>query len=291
MPAYRSHTVIEVARGVKAFFTLAAGVTRGGVPEPDALQGAIEAQTRKLAEARRQIERQNQHIQKLQSSLPDVGSRRATEPDESARIVEHFHKLYYNASSTSGTWKSTYWLGVPIWKCPLDMWIYQEIIFEQRPDIIIETGTAFGGSALFLACMCDLVGNGEIVTVDIEHREGRPQHDRIRYMQGSSTAEEIVKQVKQAANGGKVLVILDSDHSKDHVLEELHTYSGLVHTGGYVIVEDTNVNGHPVRPHFGLGPMEAVDEFIAASKDFAVDESKEKFYMTFNPRGFLKKIG
>lgn len=171
------------------------------------------------------------------------------------------------------------------------MWVYQEIIFEQRPDVIVETGTAFGGSALFLACMCDLVGNGKVITIDIEHKDDRPQHNRIRYVRASSTDEEVVGQVERATNGGKAMVILDSDHSKDHVLEELHSYSQLVHKGGYIVVEDTNVNGHPVRPRFGPGPMEAVEEFLAANKDFVVDENKEKFYMTFNPRGFLKRVG
>ncbi len=88
-----------------------------------------------------------------------------------------------------------------------------------------------------------------------------------------------------------MLVILDSDHSKRHVLDELRTYSQFVGEGSYIIVEDTNVNGHPVLPEFGPGPMEAIQDFLKENKDFAVDGSKEKFYMTFNPKGYLRRVG
>ena len=85
------------------------------------------------------------------------------------------------------------------------------------------------------------------------------------------------------------MVVLDSDHHRDHVLAELRTYSALVTPGSYLIVEDTNINGHPVRPEFGPGPMEAVDEFLRESPDFAIDPEREKFFLTFNPRGFLRR--
>jgi len=84
-------------------------------------------------------------------------------------------------------------------------------------------------------------------------------------------------------------VILDSDHSRDHVLDELRLYAPLVTSGSYVIVEDTNINGHPVLPQFGPGPMEALDEFLRESDEFSIDDQREKFFLTFNPRGFLLK--
>jgi len=200
-------------------------------------------------------------------------------------IIDQFHRLYYD----SVVFSNTSWLGVTALKCPLDMWIYQEIIHEVRPDVIVECGTAHGGSALFLASMCELLGKGQVVTMDVEEKPGQPQHPRIRYLLGSSTSGEIVEQVRDAVRDqDRVMVILDSDHSKDHVLAELGIYSELVTPGSYLIVEDTNL-GHPVRPDFGPGPMEAVEEFLAARTDFAADRSREKFFLTFNPGGYLRR--
>lgn len=201
-------------------------------------------------------------------------------------VTEAFHRLYYDTA----VWKDTYWLGVRTQKCPLDLWIYQEILHETRPDLILETGTAHGGSALYLASVCDLLGRGEIVTVDIYPIEDRPDHDRITYITGSSTADEVVAEIERLVTGHeRVLVILDSDHSRDHVLDELRIYNRFVTPGNYLIVEDTNVNGHPAMPEHGPGPMEALDEYLAETDEFEIDAAREKFFMTFNPRGFLRK--
>ena len=207
-----------------------------------------------------------------------------------SEIVDRFHLLYYDAAEFHGTWNNTFWLGVPVLKCPFDLWIYQETLFELRPDIIIECGTSSGGSALFLASICDIIGSGEIVTIDIQPNPDRPKHKRITYLLGSSTSAEIVEKVKNLLQGKqKVLLILDSDHSKSHVLDEMTLYSKFVSRGSYMIVEDTNLNGHPVYPGFGPGPMEAVQEFLAEHSEFIIDESREKFYLTFYPNGWLKK--
>ena len=205
-------------------------------------------------------------------------------------IVDAFHELYYTRAGES-TWQDTRWLGVSAFKCPLDMWIYQEIIFEQKPDVIIECGTCLGGSALFLASLCDLMGKGRVLTIDIDPPDGKPQHPRITYLHGSSTAPETVTRLRgMMTDQDKALVILDSDHHRDHVLNELRIYSHIVHAGGYIIVEDTNFNGHPVVPDFGPGPTEAVDIFLRENPDYEVDASREKFLMTFNPRGYLKRV-
>jgi cephalosporin hydroxylase len=205
-------------------------------------------------------------------------------------IVRDFHELYY--ADHTRTVGNTFWLGEHSGKCPLDLWIYQEILFERRPGLIVECGTFFGGTAHFLACMCDLVDNGRVITIDIRERQPhrRPKHPRIEYRTGSSTAPEIVAGVRNAVQPDeRVMVILDSDHHKDHVLGELEAYSPLITPGDYLIVEDTNVNGHPVRADHGPGPMEALDEFLAGNDDFFIDESREKFFMTFNPRGYLRR--
>jgi cephalosporin hydroxylase len=201
--------------------------------------------------------------------------------------IKYFHREFYNSRNQF----TTFWLAVPAAKNPLDMWVYQEIIYEIKPDVIVECGTAHGGSALFFANLFDLMKNGKVITIDIEDIKGRPQHDRIIYLHGSSTSEEIISKVKSLIReNDKVLVSLDSDHSKQHVLKELSLYSKLVSKGSYIVVEDTNINGHPVLPGYGEGPMEAVSDFLINNNDFIIDKSREKYLLTFYPKGWLKKV-
>jgi cephalosporin hydroxylase len=207
-------------------------------------------------------------------------------------VVDRFHELYY--SNHKRTVGNTFWRGVQAAKCPLDLWVYQEIMFERRPDVIVETGTFMGGSAYFMASVCDMLDSGRIITVDLKERrpERLPQHPRIDYRHGSSIEPEVVAGVRESIRPAeRVMVVLDSDHRCDHVLAELQAYSPLVTPGDYLIVEDTNINGHPITPQFGPGPMEAVDQFLAADDRFAIDDSREKFYLTFNPRGYLRRRG
>jgi cephalosporin hydroxylase len=120
-----------------------------------------------------------------------------------------FHRRYYD----SRVWTDTRWLGVSAQKCPLDLWIYQEILAETRPGLIVETGTADGGSALYLASVCDLLEHGHVVTIDVAEAE-RPSHPRIRYLHGSSIDPVIVDKVRRMAAGASaVMVVLDSDHA------------------------------------------------------------------------------
>jgi cephalosporin hydroxylase len=215
-------------------------------------------------------------------------------PPRSESVVDAFHRLYYTRTNDAAdTWRDTRFLGCRILKNPLDLWIYQEILFELKPDLIIETGTAWGGSALWMASLCDLIGHGEVVTIDIKRRKKDlpvPVHPRITYLLGSSTSDDIVGDVRnRVLTREKVLVVLDSDHSREHVLNELRIYGPLVTPGSYVIVEDTNVNGHPVAPSFGPGPMEAVDSYLEETDEFKIDLTREKLLFTFNPRGYLRK--
>lgn len=204
------------------------------------------------------------------------------------RTIHSFHRLYYE--SQWQTWKNTRWLGVRAYKTPLDLWIYQELVVSLRPELVIETGTAFGGSALFLATVCDAVGAGEIISIDSDPRPGLPEHDRVTYLTGSSIAPETVEAVAETARGkDPIMVILDSDHSRDHVLAELRHYADFVTPGSYLVVEDTNLNGHPVVPGFGPGPMEAVREFLDEREDFNADAERQKFFLSFNPGGYLRR--
>lgn len=210
--------------------------------------------------------------------------------DRRARAtVDRFHRLYYGHSGR--TWRNTRWLDVPLQKCPLDLWVYQELLSEIRPELVVETGTFAGGSALFLASCMDLLGHGRVLSIDIAEREHRPRHDRITYITGSSTDPEIVERARSEAHGASpVMVILDSDHSRDHVYEELRAYASIVTPGSYLVVEDTNINGRPVERSLGPGPHEAVEHFLRDEPMFARDASREKFFLTFNPGGFLRRL-
>ena len=199
-------------------------------------------------------------------------------------VVRRFHDLYCKTGWR--TWSKTEWMGVPLIKCPFDLLVYQEILFERRPDVIVETGTYRGGSAYFFASMCDLIGSGRVITIDIAEHEGRPEHPRITYLTGSSVAPETVSAVRESiGKDERAMVVLDSDHARKYVLEEIRAYASLVDVGDYLIVEDTNIRlwYQDATP----GPMEAVDTFLSEDDSFEIDRSREKFFMTFNPRGYL----
>jgi cephalosporin hydroxylase len=202
-------------------------------------------------------------------------------------VVRDFHKVYYG----SEVWFNTSWFGTPTQKCPLDLWVYQEIIHETRPDLIVECGTNNGGSTAFLGALLDLTGKGRILSIDIREVPDRPSHPRIEYLTGSSVDSRIVAEAERAAaTSSSTLIILDSDHSYRHVIEELRCYHRLVTPNNYLIVEDTNVNGNPVLPDFGPGPAEAVREFLRENQQFVVDLRWEKFMLTFNPGGYLRRV-
>jgi cephalosporin hydroxylase len=203
--------------------------------------------------------------------------------------IDLFQNIYYD--SPSSTWGNTSWLGVPCRKYPTDLWIYQEIIFKNRPDVIIETGTLEGGSALYLASLLDLVGHGRVISIDLEFREGRPVHDRITYITGSSTSASTIEELEPLLrNTGSRMVILDSDHRKAHVEHELRMYSKYVTPGQYLIVEDSAINGHPVYGKFGPGPFEAIASFLKGTDNFVVDKTKERFFLTANHNGNLHRV-
>ncbi|MDY6803194.1 MAG: CmcI family methyltransferase [Cyanobacteriota bacterium] len=208
-------------------------------------------------------------------------------------IIQKYNKLYFDSFLFGKTWSETFWMGHPIFKCPLDLWIYQEIMFKLKPDVVIESGTYHGGSALYLASICDLIGNGKVITIDLTDSYGgqkKTKHERITYLLGSSTSNEIIDEVRKLIpTNSTVLVILDSDHHKDHVLDELRLYHKFVTPGSYLIVEDSHYNGNPVKQNFGPGPREAIEDFLKENSEFKVDREQEKFYMTFNPGGYLLK--
>ncbi len=205
------------------------------------------------------------------------------------RVLDAFHMLAYEEARVH---TYTSWLGTKVRKCPTDLWTYQEILSELRPDLLVETGTKYGGSARFFASVMDLLDHGEVVTVDIVGNERRPAHPRVTYLTGSSTDPAILDEVARRAGGkATVLVCLDSDHSAEHVAAELRAYARFVTPGSYLVVEDTNVNGHPVSPGWGPGPMEALDAWLPEAPEFEIDPTRERYLLTYQPRGWLRRRG
>lgn len=200
--------------------------------------------------------------------------------------ITRAHDVLYG----SNAWTMATWLGAQALKNPLDLWVYQEILVETRPELVVETGTYRGGSALFLASMCDLLDEGEVVSIDIEPlRDDYPQHPRITYLAGrSSTDSDVVSEIRARADGRRTLFVLDSDHSQAHVEAELEAYAPLVPVGCYVIVEDSNIGR--IRKDLLPGPMQAIEAFLARTDEFEIDREREKFLITFNPSGYLRRV-
>ncbi len=213
----------------------------------------------------------------------------------------------FNDASNSNQYSYNFsWMGRPIIQYPQDMIAMQEIIWEVKPDLIIETGIAHGGSLIYYASLLELIGNGEVLGIDIDIRahnkaeiEKHPMMKRIKMIEGSAISEETLSQVILAAEGKqKILVCLDSNHTHEHVLRELEMYAPFVSVGSYIVVFDTIVEDLPEnyfnqkRP-WGIGnnPKNAVFDFLKINSDFIIDESIDnKLLISVAPEGYLKRI-
>jgi cephalosporin hydroxylase len=209
--------------------------------------------------------------------------------------IRDFHRLYYergaHANYGRGLHADTTYHGHEAHKCPLDLWIFQEILHDVRPGLVIEIGTYLGGTTLFLAHQLELLGHGRVLSIDNRDLP-RPAHPRIGYLLGNSQDAHILASVREAAAAiapSPVLVIHDGDHRYAAALADLESYAPLVTCGSYLIVEDTNVNGHPVLAGWGPGPWEAVATFLQRHPEFEPDPAREKFLMTYNPGGYLRR--
>jgi cephalosporin hydroxylase len=227
----------------------------------------------------------------------------AGEPDEAdqtevpvqaevERVAREFTQVFHGLRKQ--TFSTTTWLGVPLVKTPNDMIVLQQILTETRPELVIETGVYLGGSALMFASLMDLLGiDGEVIAVDIDLAAVRPkvtEHPRIELIEGSSVAPEVVSRIRSAAQGKRTMLDLDSDHRAHHVLEELRTYTPLVTPGCYAIVEDSFLGGRPVRPEAVPGPSEALDAWFGEDPPFVPDRWHERYLLTQNPRGYLRRV-
>ena len=198
------------------------------------------------------------------------------------------------------------WLGRPIIQTPEDIVVMQEIVWRTRPELIVETGIARGGSAIFHASLMELTGaDGKVIAIDTDIRahnrrdiEAHPLYSRIELIEGSSTDAAVLERVRaEAAGRGRVMVVLDSNHTHEHVLAELHLYSPIVTKGAYLVVCDTAIESLPDDMWHdrawgrGDNPMTAVRKFLETSDRFEVDHMlSQKLLMTANPSGHLRCI-
>jgi cephalosporin hydroxylase len=211
-------------------------------------------------------------------------------PSTSSEPTE-YHNWYY----TTQVWMTTTWLGVKCRKWVGDMWNYQEILFALKPSLVIEFGTCYGGSAMFFASVMRQTGQPfRVLSVDISHDILDPAarcDSDILFIESSSAAPAVAEHIESLKTQfpGKIFAILDSDHSMSHVLAEMKLLRPLLSAGDYLIVEDSNINGHPVLPASGPGPYEAIEAYEHEfPDDYTHDQAREnKFGFTFAPNGFL----
>jgi cephalosporin hydroxylase len=206
----------------------------------------------------------------------------------------YYHLWYYN----TGVWQQTTWMGVQTYKSPMDMWNYQEILVSLQPSVVIEFGTWHGGSALFFSSVMQQIGRPYVVvSVDITASrisEKTKSDPHIRLLTMSSDVQELKETLAEIRNKnpGPAFAILDSDHSKQHVLAEMTNLRNILVAGDFLVVEDSNVNGHPVGKSFGPGPYEAIQEYFRMfPHDYEHDFDRErKFGFSFAPNGFLRRL-
>jgi cephalosporin hydroxylase len=243
-------------------------------------------------------------------SAADYGRHFRVSTPEGERELDIYSEEGFRALSqlwTRSNWQNRLsyevtWLGIPIIQLPEDMVAMQELIWKVRPDVIVESGVAHGGALMLYASILELLGRGKVIGLDVEIRkynrlaiEAHPLSSRIQLIESDSLSDEALKAVRSAITpGDRVLVALDSNHTREHVRGELERYAPLVTPNSYLVVFDAVMALVADAPAAGEGwdrdnPLEAVREFLADNGDFEVDRSFERLAVTYCPGGFLRR--
>jgi cephalosporin hydroxylase len=282
------------------------GGTTTNVSEPDELVRSYDDQYEELRGRRFQVPPQRPHY--IGGSLPR-GARRTKarrmssfrhfrsahveasdkRPSRPVPVPEDLKTEFIDAFWRSGQWHRTTWLGKWTHSAPTDLLAYQELICRVTPEWIVETRTSAGGRALFLASICDLIGKGQVLSIDSFPLANPPDHPRITYLHGDPAAESTATRAREMVGERPSGLVILGGANGDQVLAAFRNYAPLVPVGSYVVVEDTILEGNPVWPDFGAGPAAAVHEIVGEG-EFVRDPSLERFALTFNVGGFLKRV-
>ena len=203
-----------------------------------------------------------------------------------ADVIRAFHRLYYERGKIDGrAWAATRWRGRPVAQCPMDLLALGRLIQERVPLAVLEIGTGQGGTTLF----CADNGAAPVVTVDSHPHHAPFQTSSVYPVRGRSLDPAVILRVAELLPRRSALVLLDGDHRRDVVAEELLTYARYVRVGSHLVVCDTQFNGHPIAWDQGPGAWEAVEDFLARTREFVRDRDVEPM-LSFNPGGWLKRV-
>jgi cephalosporin hydroxylase len=215
----------------------------------------------------------------MQNDLPSPALARSL--DMSLRQWIEYHQAHIVT-------KQVHYRGIATWKNVFDLWVIQEIVHETQPQIVVEIGTKFGGTTLWLSDLMRSVASGSVITVDVK-QAATEFPTNVQFIHGNSIAPETVAQVKTRCEGHRVMLMTDGNHAAEHVLQELLLYAPIVTLGCYFVVEDGIVDVMD-WPKYQPGPLAAVQRFLSSNDGFVIDESREKFILTYAPGGFLKRV-
>jgi cephalosporin hydroxylase len=210
-------------------------------------------------------------------------------PDQPTAVPDDLRSSFTDAVWRNLPWRRTTWLGVPIRSAPTDLVAYQEIVSRVRPDWVVDIGTSDEGRAPFLASICELVGHGLVLSIGDGDADELLPHPRLRHCTGAPLEAGVRDHVHGLVGGGNAVVVLGARAGRATTAAQFEAYADLVQVGSYVIVTDTVVNGRPVWPSFGPGPAEGIKQILRRHGEFVSDPEMEKYALSFNPGGYLRR--